>query len=180
MPRNRSRAVTMFVLAALTVAACSSGHPGTPGSARAGSSPGANAAPTPSGDVTRAAGGGAFCDVVRTSLAAMRPLSEDLFRNPANTKGNWDGIVKQWQAMAAVAPPELGGDFQVIVDSWNRAGDEAAKGGWDLLSLARALGQQMSNDAFQQAYEHQARYVQENAASNRSTPPRQGNAETGR
>jgi hypothetical protein len=144
MPRNRSRAVTMFVLAALTVAACSSGHPGTPGSARAGSSPGANAAPTPSGDVTRAAGGGgAFCDVVRTSLAAMRPLSEDLFRNPANTKGNWDGIVKQWQAMAAAAPPELGGDFQ-------------------------------------QAYEHQARYVQENAASNRSTPPRQGNAETGR
>lgn len=91
----------------------------------------------------------------------MRPLSEDLFRNPADTKGSWDAIIEQWQAMAAAAPPELRTDFRVIIDSWNRAGDEAVTGGGDMLSLGRALAQQMSSDAFQKAYEHQARYVQD-------------------
>jgi hypothetical protein len=157
MIRKCFRAATMVVLAALTVAACSSGRSGTNRS-----SPAAKAGAPSSVDVTPAAHGGAFCDVVRMSRDAMRPLSEDLLRHPANTEGSWDGLVKQWQAMAAAAPPELRGDLRAIVDSWNRAGDEAAKGGWDALSLTRALATQMNDAGFQRAYEHWAGYIHDN------------------
>jgi hypothetical protein len=147
------------VLAALAVVACSSGHSGTAGSAPAESQPSAKTASHPSTNATPVTAGGSFCDVVKTSHEAMRPLSHELYTRPTNTEADWDGIMKEWRTMAGAAPPELRDDFRVIVDAWNRAGDQAAKAGWDFLALIRALSQEMDGKAFQQAYEHQAGYI---------------------
>lgn len=146
--------MTVLVLAVLSVSACSAGNPGTAGSSRSAPVPVATGA-------TPAAAGGPFCDVARTSLTAMRPLSEGLISNPANVRADWEGIVAQWQAMAAAAPAELRGDFAVILDAWNHASDAAAAGGWDILSLTRGLAKQMDNDAFQRAYVHETGYVKD-------------------
>jgi hypothetical protein len=149
------------VLVVLVATACSSTRSPTAGSRPAGAAPSgsANASTIAGAAPTAAAGGGPFCEVVKSSQEAMRPLSRDLFKNPANTKASWDGIMAQWNRMAAAAPPEVRDDFRVIVDSWNRAGDEAAKGGWDIVTLIRALAKQMDADTFQQAYVHRAQYI---------------------
>ena len=161
LARKHSLSMIALVLAALAVASCSSGRPGPAGAAPAQSQPGANDRSGSTTDAAPTTGGGSFCEVVKTSREAMRPFSEDLVRKPTNAKANWEGIVTQWRALAAAAPPELRDDFRVIVDAWNRAGDEASKGGWDLLVLIRALSQQMDNEAFQKAYVHQAGYIKD-------------------
>jgi hypothetical protein len=152
----------LLAMAAAILAACTAatGHPGATRSAPAAQPSGANTAPPPDPNAAPpAGGGGAFCDVVRTSQKAMGQLSQKLFANPTDTEANWNGIVEQWRTMAAAAPPELRDDYRVILDTWKRVGDEAAKNGWDLLALMRAEAKQMQNDAFQKAYEHNVRYL---------------------
>jgi hypothetical protein len=141
-------------MAAVALAACSSGSKPTPNvEAEKPATGQAGAAPT-------ARAGGSLCDEYRI----RRPVIADTYLraikgNPADVKAFLDGLVEADKVFVAAAPGEIKADLQVTLRVHQENRDATEQGGWSPLALIRALAGDLDNEEYVTAFGNFANHM---------------------
>jgi hypothetical protein len=156
------RRVALILVAVMIHGGCggaadgSSAAVATTGGSTAGSTTGTRAAPA-------AAGGGSYCREwqVRSPTINRLAMKAAMGPQPADVKAALDGLDRERTALAAAAPGELKGDYQVLQDAWRHERDAAEQAGWSPHAFRQAAAVDLGNNRYLAAVAHNLTYLRD-------------------
>jgi len=151
------RLLTAMVGLTFALAGCGPDNSTAPSSVATQSSPGAaSSAPSSSG-------GGPYCEQWRTRRETIARHYLDATRqsDPAALRADIEAIGEEYAALAEAAPPELRGDYRVILQVFDRNRASIARANWTPLAVVRTLADNLQDDPYLTAYGHNASYLRD-------------------
>jgi len=156
------RRVALILVAILILGGCGGadgenpGALGTTGGSTAGSTTATRAA-------SAAAGGESYCREwqVRSPTINRLAMKAAMGPRPADVKAALDGLDQERIALAAAAPGELKGDYQVLRDAWRHERDAAEQAGWSPQAFRQAAAVDLGNNKYLAAVSHNLTYLRD-------------------
>jgi hypothetical protein len=164
------RHVALILVAVLILGGCggadggNSGALATTGGSTAGSTTATRAAPT-------AAGGGSYCREwqVRSPTINRLAMKAAMGPQPADVEAALDGLDRERSALAAAAPDELKGDYQVLQTAWGHERDAAEQAGWSPHAFRQAAAADLADDRYLAAVAHNLTYLRDHCGIDLTT-----------
>jgi hypothetical protein len=156
------RRVALILAAVLVLGGCGGADGGNSGASATtrGSTAGSTTA-TPAAPA--AAGSGSYCREweVRSPTINRLAMKAAMGPQPADVKAALDGLDRERSALAAAAPDELKGDYQVLQTAWRQERDAAEQAGWSPHAFRQRAAADIGNDRYLAAVAHNLTYLRD-------------------
>jgi hypothetical protein len=154
------RQVALVLAAVLVLGGCGGAdgdRPAAPATTRGSTAGTTTAAPA------AAAGGGSYCGEWQARSPTINRLATKAATGPqpADVKAALDGLDRERGALAAAAPDELDGDYQVLEDAWRHERDAAEQAGWSPHAFRQAAAADLGNSRYLAAVAHNLTYLRD-------------------
>jgi hypothetical protein len=151
-------------LAAISLTGCggAADKADDPSTTPAGASAASATGSVPAVQPQTGSGGGAYCDVFRAQGAKLLLLTRaSTETDPAKVKADFDSVVAVYQALADAAPPELRGDAELLLRTYQEDREAIARAGWTPRAVINTLADDLNDDDYLNAAGHQMTYLKD-------------------
>jgi hypothetical protein len=164
------RRVALILAAVLILGGCGGADGGNSGaSATTGGSAAGSTAATPAAPA--AAAGGSYCREwqARSPTINRLAMKAAMGPQPADVKAALDGLDRERRALAAAAPDELKGDYQLLQIAWRHERDAAEQAGWSPHAFRQAAAADLGDDRYLAAVAHNLTYLRDHCGLDLTT-----------
>ena len=118
-----------------------------------------------------AARGGPYCREwqVRSPTINRLAMKAAMGPQPADVKAALDGLDRERGALAAAAPDELKGDYQVLQNAWRHERDAAEQAGWSPHAFRQAAAADLGNNRYLAAVAQNLTYLRDHCGLDLTT-----------